>query len=238
MTGIYPASSVVDVGVVVGYTKDGGQIILGKTLFRNIATFPNDGDITAAWWFVVNYDSSSYPATLQPGQSIGPIAEAVTYHHQGLFDRYGVLSYFLGLEGFATNPYIALQRLIYFMFIRPIAGLPPTPGSDVAQLLQQWPTAGNPLPEYVVEAAVGPPGWLPKSGRVPGYPSSLGDPLVALGEMATLVEKFLQPLQNPLQLKLNQSVVRRLQQHYSPRLSRPPPPSFSPPSPPSPPPPP
>eukprot|EP00922_Rhytidocystis_sp_ex-Travisia-forbesii_P026384 GHVS01038638.1.p1 GENE.GHVS01038638.1~~GHVS01038638.1.p1 ORF type:complete len:505 (+),score=135.96 GHVS01038638.1:841-2355(+) len=215
MSSIYPVSSVVDLNVVVGYTEDGGQIMLGKTLFRNIASFPHDGDITVAWWFVVNYDEESFPTSLLPGQPIGPIATSFNYRYQGLFDHDGLVSYFLGIGGFIRNPFAAFQRLLYFSLLRPVGGLPAMPDSDVEKLVLEWPTAGIPLPEYALEAIAGPSGHLPKSGRVPAYGTTvLGSPLAALESFGSLAQMFIDPLQNPIQIKLGRNLQQQ-EQHVA-----------------------
>eukprot|EP00921_Rhytidocystis_pertsovi_P015746 GHVQ01024984.1.p1 GENE.GHVQ01024984.1~~GHVQ01024984.1.p1 ORF type:complete len:969 (+),score=170.68 GHVQ01024984.1:559-3465(+) len=192
-SSMYFVSSVVDVARVVGFTEDGGQIILGKTFFRDIVSFPDIGDMTIAWWFIINYDKQSYPLStdLSPGQSLGPVATDYSYYYRGLFGTYGFLNHFLGIDGLKQNPYQALQRLIYFLFLRPIFGLPPPPGSNVDKLTQEWPLAGVPDPGYELDTTVV-PSPFPKSGRLPSLPNSLGTPTNIWGKVGGWWQLFLQ----------------------------------------------
>eukprot|EP00922_Rhytidocystis_sp_ex-Travisia-forbesii_P050611 GHVS01075198.1.p1 GENE.GHVS01075198.1~~GHVS01075198.1.p1 ORF type:complete len:400 (+),score=28.77 GHVS01075198.1:139-1200(+) len=142
LSGPTPWASIVDLGAVVGYTNDGGQIVLGKVLIRDILSFPNTGDITTSWWYVVNFDKDSYPKNLEPGQSIGPTVKAFEYIHAGAFGRNGYYDTILGSQEWKRDPVNTLERFLYFLINRPFKGLPASAGSSAEKIETEWPYGG------------------------------------------------------------------------------------------------
>eukprot|EP00922_Rhytidocystis_sp_ex-Travisia-forbesii_P046250 GHVS01068964.1.p1 GENE.GHVS01068964.1~~GHVS01068964.1.p1 ORF type:complete len:419 (-),score=65.45 GHVS01068964.1:450-1706(-) len=132
----FPINQLVDLARVVGRTKDGGHILLGRTLARNPFTFPAKGDRTVAWWYVVNFDTDAYP----PGMTsvLGPLSSSFSYRYVSGPEFFS--ESFLS-PAVLSNPLRAYRILIDYIWRKPL-GMPPV--SREAQLTQlAFPTAGK-----------------------------------------------------------------------------------------------
>eukprot|EP00920_Eleutheroschizon_duboscqi_P027225 GHVT01066642.1.p1 GENE.GHVT01066642.1~~GHVT01066642.1.p1 ORF type:complete len:467 (+),score=38.93 GHVT01066642.1:790-2190(+) len=158
----WPLSQLIDLVRKVGEQEDGGSIYLGKTLLRDAYAFPEVGDMTVAFWTVVNYDDDVWSD--RADWTLGPLMNDFAWHHAG-----GTETFFRAVPvgSFIHAPAeTALSK--WQMMVRNPLGQPPI--SEEQRLRRkQYPMAGHPdRPEdqIVTHQTIDPP-VFPKSGRLP-----------------------------------------------------------------------
>ncbi|KAF8820570.1 hypothetical protein IE077_003031 [Cardiosporidium cionae] len=119
---------------VVGKTGDGGWILLGRSMYRDIHTIDTTGAITLAWWYLVSYDAIAFHGI---PDTIGPLEDSFTYSFSGFK---ALVTRLASIDNFFFSPLKTLQRNIYQYILKPL-GLPPPPVSLADS--QRYPMAGN-----------------------------------------------------------------------------------------------